>query len=69
MHLAQRARALATLEVRFIELSNKVAKAQQRVDRLRLDLKIKIALGVLLDVAGFLLLAGRPGAGSEPRPA
>jgi hypothetical protein len=28
-----------------------------------------IALGVLLDIAGFLLLAGRPGAGSEPRPA
>jgi beta-lactamase regulating signal transducer with metallopeptidase domain len=28
-----------------------------------------IALGVLLDIAGFLLLAGRGGAGSEPRPA
>ena len=28
-----------------------------------------IALRVLLDIAGFLLLAGRPGAGSEPRPA
>jgi beta-lactamase regulating signal transducer with metallopeptidase domain len=28
-----------------------------------------IALGVLLDIAGFLLLAGRAGAGSEPRPA
>jgi hypothetical protein len=41
--LAQRARALATLEVRFIELLNKVAKAQQRVDRQRIDLKIKMA--------------------------
>jgi hypothetical protein len=50
-------------------LLNKVAKAQRRVDRLRVDLKIKIALGVLLDIAGFLLLAGRPGTGSEPGPA
>jgi len=28
-----------------------------------------IAFGVLLDIAGFRLLAGRAGAGSEPRPA
>jgi hypothetical protein len=28
-----------------------------------------MALGVLLDIAGFLVLAGRPGAGSEPLPA
>ena len=53
----------------MVEIDDRAAPALRPVSPNLPRALALIALGVLLDIAGFLMLTGRPGAGSEARPA